>query len=410
MDTQSNARLVSERKVTHYNATNLLDILDLPIIKLSYPELKVLEVNEKVRAETDINVGISGIHASELIGKNINEVMNNPLWDKNSVHFKEMESTRKSVNIKDYKIQFLDRVNYFNILYQPIFNVENKISEILVIAMDVTAYMQNKIQYEKLLQTQEEFFSYIAHEFKTPLTVTYSALQLLDYFCNEELSDRAKRFINKIRQSSLQQLRLVNNLLDITKGASGYLKLNKKTHDIVFMTQAIINSVLIICKEKGIDIVFASMVKTNIILIDDEKFERILLNILSNAIKFTPSSNKIYVDVFEDNGYIKICVKDEGSGIPIDKQEIIFDKFGQVNNGLTRTSEGTGIGLCLAKMLARALGGDITLKSEFGKGSEFTIWIPAIAGIITDIDKQIHEALEDRLVQSVNVEFSSIYQ
>jgi signal transduction histidine kinase len=276
--------------------------------------------------------------------------------------------------------------------------------------MNVTNEIQNKLNLEKILKTQEEFFSYIAHEFKTPLTVTYSALQLLDYFCEDELSERAKRFVNKIRQSSLQQLRLVNNLLDITKADSGYLKLNRKNYDIVFMTEAIVNSVLTITKEKGMDIIFSSMVSKKNILIDDEKYERILLNLLSNAIKFTPSGKNIYVDLFIENNYVNVRIKDEGEGIPIDKQEIIFDRFGQVNNGLIRSGEGTGIGLCLAKILAKALDGDISLKSEPGKGSEFTIQIPVVTTSSTNNEKPIHDALEDRLVQSVNVEFSSIYQ
>lgn len=274
----------------------------------------------------------------------------------------------------------------------------------------IKKYMDQKNDLEKILETQEQFFSYITHEFKTPLTVTYSALQLLDYFCSGELSDRAKRFVNKIRQSTLQQLRLVNNLLDITKADSGYLKLNKRNYDIVFMTEAIVNSVLLIGKEKGIGIIFSSTLSSKFVLMDDEKYERILLNILSNAIKFTPSGKNVNIDLYIKNNFVNVTVRDEGAGIPKDKQEMIFDRFGQVNNGLTKNGEGTGIGLCLAKMLAKALGGDITLKSELEVGSEFTILIPDVCASNSATEMNFRDQIEDRLIQSVNVEFSTIYQ
>lgn len=271
--------------------------------------------------------------------------------------------------------------------------------------------VKKKKELEQVLKGQEEFFSYMAHEFKTPLTVIYSAIQLLDYFCKNELTDRAKGFINKIRQSSLQQLRLVNNILDITKAESGYLKLNIRNFDIVFMTKKIVNSVLLFAQDKNIRIEFYSPFKEKYILIDDEKYERILLNILSNAIKFTPEGKSIYVDLFlDDNNNINIRVKDEGVGISPDNYKKIFERFGQADNNLTRESEGTGIGLCLAKNLASALGGDITLESEEGVGSAFTLLLPDIGTPYKVQESSFEETVADRLVQSINVEFSNIYR
>lgn len=270
--------------------------------------------------------------------------------------------------------------------------------------------VKKKNELEQTLKIQEEFFSYMTHEFKTPLTVIYSAIQLLDYFCKNELTDRAKGFINKIRQSSLQQLRLVNNILDITKAELGYLKLNIRSFDIVFMTKAIVNSVSLFAQEKNIKIEFYSPFKERYILIDDEKYERILLNLLSNAIKFTPEEKSIYVDLFLDNNNINIRVKDEGVGISPINHKIIFDRFGQVDNGLTRKAEGTGIGLCLAKNLANVLGGDITLESEEGVGSSFTLLLPDKCTPYAVEESFFQETVADRLVQSISVEFSDIYR
>lgn len=272
--------------------------------------------------------------------------------------------------------------------------------------------LEDKIEHinklERVIKMQEEFFSYMAHEFKTPLTITYSAIQLLDYLCKDELSDKAKGFINKIRQSTLQQLRLVNNIMDISRADAGYLKLNTKNHDIVQLTKVIVNSVSLITKGKGINIVFTSNLPEKYTFIDDEKYERILLNILSNAIKFTQTGKFIYVDLFIDSK-INIKVKDEGIGIPRDKYKVIFDRFGQISNGLIRNTEGTGIGLSLTKILANALGGDITFESEEGKGSEFLVQLPIILESNSNKDKLVNESIEDRLIQSINLEFSNIY-
>lgn len=392
------------------NIRNLLNIMDLPIIRVTYPSLNIISVNDRIFAELHKKNELLQRDKNSVVGMNINKIVPGFVTDKTREYLNQMEITKKSVSVNNCQIPLENTTYYVNFIYQPLFDVDNVINEMLIIIIDVTAAMQNQIKLEKILRTQEEFFSYITHEFKTPLSVTYSAIQLLDYFCNDELSERAKRFINKIRQSSLQQLRLVNNLLDITKADGGYLKLNKKNYDIVFMTEAIVNSVMVIAKGKNINLSFSTVVPSKLILIDDEKYERILLNILSNAIKFTPSGKNIFVDLVIDNSFVNVKVKDEGEGIPSDKQSIIFDRFGQVDSGLIRNSEGTGIGLCLAKMLANALGGDITFKSESGKGSEFTILIPNIVTTDNVIDKKIQEALEERLVQSVNVEFSSIYQ
>ena len=196
--------------------------------------------------------------------------------------------------------------------------------------------------------------------------------------------------------------------MDISKADSGYLKLNRKNFDIVFLTKVILNSVTSFAKDKGIDILFTSSVSQKNILIDDEKYERILLNLLSNAIKFTLKGKTIHVELnIEDT--VNITVRDEGVGIPKDKYNVIFNRFGQVSDGLIRNTEGTGIGLSLAKILANALGGDITFKSQEGIGSEFTIQLPDILTIESSEDKLIQETIEDRLVQSINVEFSNIY-
>lgn len=267
--------------------------------------------------------------------------------------------------------------------------------------------LEENDELERTLSNQEKFFSFISHEFKTPLTVTMSAVQAIELICKNELSDIAKKYIKKIYQSSLQQVRLVNNLLDITRADAGYLKVNKKNMDIVRMTKLIIKSILVYANEKNVNIECSSSSKEIYLGIDDEKYERILLNLLSNAIKFSPIKGNIYVDIEENDGLVSITVKDEGPGIPEDKQKVIFERFGQVNNSLTRESEGTGIGLYIVNLLVNALSGEIKLESKLGQGSAFKVILPI--EIVEEEDILKGNLMDDGLVRTVNVEFSNVY-
>lgn len=158
-----------------------------------------------------------------------------------------------------------------------------------------------------------------------------------------------------IRLNSFRQLRLVNNILDITRANAGRIKVNKSNIDIIFMTKAIVDSVYTYASQKSIDIIFSSSVKQKIVGIDDEKYERILLNLLSNAIKFTPEGKSISVKILSRRDGICIEVKDKGIGIPQEKADIIFERFGQVDSSLSRQAEGTGIGYLWLRNLLKQL-------------------------------------------------------
>jgi PAS domain S-box-containing protein len=266
---------------------------------------------------------------------------------------------------------------------------------------------------QRAIEMKDEFLSLISHEFKTPLTVIISAIQAMEHICRKELSDKAKGYLRKILQNANRQLKLVNNLLDVTRVNAGHLKINNKNMDIVQLTDSITYSIKVFADQKGIKLAFSSTLQKKVIGIDDEKYERILLNLLSNAIKFTPQGKSITVKVSQKivKRKCKVCieVRDKGVGIPNDKKGLIFERFGQVDSSLTRQAEGTGIGLSLVKMLVELLGGEITLDSKVGKGSTFTILLPIEKAKETPIEQMIKEINDNRLIQAINIEFSDIY-
>ena len=263
------------------------------------------------------------------------------------------------------------------------------------------------------MEMKDEFLSLISHEFRTPLTVINSAIQVMELICKNELSDKAKGLLNKIRQNSNRQLKLVNNLLDITRMNAGHLKINKTNIDIVLFTRSITESIAIFAEQKCIKLSFFSPLKKIIMGVDDEKYERILLNLLSNAIKFTPENQSVTVRIsrrmVQGKCMVGIQVRDKGVGIPDDKKELIFERFGQVDNSLTRQAEGTGIGLHLVKMFVEVMGGEITLESEVGKGSMFTILLPIEKAKEASIEQMPQDISNQRLIRAKAIEFSDIY-
>lgn len=262
---------------------------------------------------------------------------------------------------------------------------------------------------EKAIEMKDEFLSLISHEFKTPLNVINTAVQTLNFICANELTDKMKEYIGIIRRNTFRQLRLVNNLLDITRINAGRIKMNKKNIDIVFLTKAITESVYTYALQKGVEISFEAAVKKKIIAIDDEKYERILLNLLSNAIKFTEHGKKVNVKLSHVKGSICIEVKDSGIGIPNDKLKLIFERFGQVDSSLSRQAEGTGIGLSLVKRFVEALGGSISVRSKVGKGSSFIVMLPDKKLSKEESENQVANLVDNCLVQTTSIEFSDIY-
>lgn len=305
---------------------------------------------------------------------------------------------------------------YLDIAAVPIPDDNGHIVFIMLSANDVTEHIKNEIlmrnkneMLEKSLQLKDEFLSLISHEFKTPLTVINAAIQALELLCRDELSEKARGFIRKIRQNSYRQLRLVNNLLDITRINAGHNKINKRNTDVIFLTRAITESVSLYARQKGLTLNFAADTDNKIISLDEEKYERILLNLLSNAIKFSPGGKTITVTVRQSDSQVLIEVTDEGIGIPKDKLDLIFERFGQVDSSLSRQAEGTGIGLSLVKFFVEALNGIISVKSTVGAGSTFTVSLPDRQVTEEDAEASQSEFMDSRIIQAIVIEFSDIY-
>lgn len=220
--------------------------------------------------------------------------------------------------------------------------------------------------------------------------------------------ENLSKHIDTIKQNSYRLLRLVNNLIDISRIDIGYYNLQPSNYNIVSVVEDITLSVADYIEDKNINLIFDTDTEEVMTSCDPDKIERVILNLLSNAIKYTHDNGNIEVSLKSDTNNVSISVKDSGLGIPQDKLDIIFDRFGQANNLLTRRCEGSGIGLSLVKAIVEMHGGKIKVYSEVGKGTEFIFNIPI--KLLDENDKCINNYdNKDFYVEKCNIEFSDIY-
>ena len=212
-----------------------------------------------------------------------------------------------------------------------------------------------------------------------------------------------------MKQNASRLLRLINNLIDITKIDSNYFNIDLQNCNIVSVVEDITLSVAQYVENKDIQIIFDTDSEEKIIACDPDKIERIILNLISNSIKFTEVGGCIIVDIHDKQDKVIISVKDTGIGIPKEKLKVIFNRFAQVDKSTTRNHEGSGIGLSLVKSLVEMHEGIIEVKSKYGRGTEFIIELPVKLLNEEGIVKKNKNIKHDK-VERIHIEFSDIYE
>ena len=294
--------------------------------------------------------------------------------------------------------------------------VIRRIEESIRLNNKVSDFNELKIKYKEIKEIEKaksQFFANLSHEIKTPINIIYSCIQLLEVNkINGEkaLSDAYNKYDNTLKQNCYRLLRLVNNLVDMTKIDSGYMKLIFINCEIVSLVEDITLSIIPYVESKNINIVFDTYIEELEIRCDPESMERVILNLLSNAIKFTNNDGNISVIVEADDKYVFIRVKDDGIGISKDIREDIFNRFVQEDKSLNRKNEGSGIGLALVKSLVELHDGEVYLE-DVSEGSEFVVKLPNIK-INEEVNNhnRVMDVESKPLVQKINIEFSDIYE
>ncbi len=230
-------------------------------------------------------------------------------------------------------------------------------------------------------QIKSQFFANISHEFRTPLTLIIGPLE----DCLAGLAKPAQSQLEAMLRNCRRLLRLINQLLDISKLEAGGMKLLTKKGNLTQFLKGIVSSFAPSAERNGISLQIDADVDEVEIDFDEEKLEKVFSNLLSNSLKFTARGGKVLVSCTHDNRRgdgqddksVQVTVKDTGHGISKEELSFIFDRFRQADGSTTRAHEGTGIGLALVKDLVTLHGGRIDVSSEPGFGAEFTVTLPA---------------------------------
>jgi signal transduction histidine kinase/DNA-binding response OmpR family regulator len=268
----------------------------------------------------------------------------------------------------------------------------------LVMATDVTEQQQlckelaaKNADLIQLLRLKDEFLACISHELKTPLTAVLGLSRLLADKQLGELNERQSRYAGLIHQSGRHLMSVVNDILDLTRMETGQMELTPTPVNIRAVCDRAISEAKTIHTSSSKTPINAPNIATNSrehkfslsieqgleqMVADELRLRQMLTHLLSNALKFTEIGGEIGLSVTMWEGWVAFTVSDSGIGIPEHQQHLIFQKFQQLENPLTRQFEGTGLGLVLTRALARLHGGDVSFLSGEGKGSQFTLLLP----------------------------------
>ena len=344
-------------------------------------------------------VQISGYTKDELLGKSHN-IIRHPDMPKST--FKDMWGTIKSGkpwkgNVKNLK---KDGGYYWvDALIEPIFDDNNKVVSYTATRINTT----DKVELETLTKNQEliiteqtelantqrdkalesakakgEFLANMSHEIRTPLNAIMGFIDLLK---EENIGGKSEKYIDVISDSSKNLLNIIEDILDFSKIESRKLDIDKVDFNTKAEFEVITHLFDAKCSVKNISL--SLILDKNLphaINTDPLRIKQIITNLISNAVKFTPDGKNIIVKIDYTHNKLNVSVKDEGKGIAKDKLLHIFEAFSQEDSSTTRKYGGTGLGLSISSELVKLLGGELKLKSEVGKGSEFYFSIPVTIG------------------------------
>ena len=222
-------------------------------------------------------------------------------------------------------------------------------------------------------RVKSEFLALVSHEFRTPLQAVFGYTELLDAEIHGALNESQRRYVSRIKQSQEHLLGLINTILEFAKLESGQqidVTLRQVSmHEILQFMESLIAPQL---ETKELAYAYRCEDQSIVAYADATKVQQIVLNLLSNAIKFTKQGGSITVECARESEMVVLRIHDTGCGIPSDQLEAVFEPFVQIKTGGIVAS-GTGLGLSISRRLAQAMGGSLTVTSELGRGSTFTL-------------------------------------
>ena len=330
---------------------------------------------------------MTGLRSTDIIGKTVLEVMPGiePSWIEKygrvAINREEAEFENYTDTLgKTYEVRaFSPEAGKFAAIFNDI--TERKHAEQLI--RQYTDELETRVE-ERTAElvhanrAKDEFLANMSHELRTPLNGILGFSETLLEGIRGPLSERQGQAVDIIYSSGQHLLGLINDILDVSKIESGTFELHRETLAVNDICHSSLNFVKQLAIKKSITVDYVAYPATTTLVADSRRFKQILVNLLNNAVKFTPDNGNVKLEVYGDDitGLIRFSVTDTGIGIAPEDQKKLFKPFVQVDSSLSRQYEGTGLGLTLVKKLVEMHNGTIELQSEPGKGSCFTFVLP----------------------------------
>jgi PAS domain S-box-containing protein len=345
----------------------------------------IIDENYRIKGVNQRTCEITGFSDEELCGKLCDIICPKgslskrcPIWEGNMASFKDMDTFIKCQDgsetpiLKNAKrIQIDGKVHILENIYD---NSHQKEVETLI-------KKENK-KLKELEKMRKKFLDVAAHELKTPLTSLYGASQLLtELYHGQKFSNNSEfeELLTMINNSSERLVNLVSNLLDISRIETNNFKLEKKPKDLTYLLSKCLRDIKYLIKARNLTIT-ENLPEELIIKIDAQKIERVIINLISNAIKYTPSGGSIRIDLLKKDHSALLSITDSGIGLTKDQIKKVFNKFADINKPTDEYNikmDGSGLGLHISKEIVKLHNGEITAESEgLNRGSTFTIKLP----------------------------------
>lgn len=344
-------KLVDEKN----KSVSIVSSISEPII-VTDTDYKIVLINPAAETIFDTN-------RSSALGRHFLEVVDNKAIF-NSISKIITGDNKNDKNEDTILIRFKGRDIFYKVTVVPILVGDNVVNGSVTVLQDIT-------RMKEIENLKSEFVSTVSHEFRTPLTSISLGVGLLLDNTLGEINDDQREIITAIRDEEVRLANLVSDLLDLSRIESGKIAINMKPASIRDIIGTTVKSLQEQAKNKGIDLGYYIDEEPPPVKADPERISTVLINLIGNALKFTPEGGKIEVFSYYRDKKVYVSVKDTGIGIPREYQEKIFEKFVQVKNNVSQ-GKGTGLGLAISKKIIELHGGEIWVESKDGKGSTFT--------------------------------------
>ena len=271
--------------------------------------------------------------------------------------------------------EFEDLSNAFNRMLRNLVAMQDRLRKVNNdLDRKVDELAQANLALYESNRLKGDFLARISHELRTPLHSILGFSEVLRSATG--LTEKQQRWVTNIRTSGEQLMNLISDILDLAKIEAGKMQISVKTFDVIDAAEGVLTMFRQMAEKKNIDLRATYAASVPKLRQDVGKLQQILTNLVSNAIKFTPEGGRITLEIDAEGPQVVLVVKDTGVGIAPEDQDLVFEKFRQAGNIMTREYGGTGLGLSIVRELSKLLGGDVALKSELGRGSIFTVRLP----------------------------------